>query len=56
MLLHGVNYSINFQLFSLGEIAGNYFTPVTLIIAMPIISDKFHDFISGQHLKLPVSC
>ena len=36
-LLEEIRYSINFQLFSPGEITGNYFTPVASIIAIPII-------------------
>ena len=50
MILDGVTSQRwnNFQLFSLGEITGNYFTPVTSIIAM--------SFIPGLTLKLSASC
>ena len=46
----------NLQLFSLDEITGNYFTPVTSIIAISFIWNKFHDLILNHLLKLSVSC
>ena len=39
-----------------GEITENYLTSVTSIIATSFIWNKFHDLISGQPLKLSVSC
>ena len=44
MALHGVTSQgcNNFQLFSLGEITGNYCTPVTSIIVMSFSSIELH--------------
>ena len=39
-----------------GEIAVHYSTPVTSIIAMPLIQIKFNHFISCQPLKLSILC
>ena len=58
MILHGIESQRwnNFHLFPLDEITGDYFTPLTSIIAIQFIWNKFHDLILGQPLKLSVSC
>ena len=44
MVLYGITSQgcNNFQLFTLGEITGNYCTPVTSIVAMSFIGIEFH--------------
>ena len=58
MILHSIMSQRwnNFPLFSLGEITGNSFTPVTSIILIPFTWNKFHDLTLGWTLKLSVSC
>ena len=52
MVLHGITLQgcNNFQLFSLGEITGNYWIPVTSIAAMSFTWIKFHHFIKNFKL------
>ena len=59
MIYHNSSYYIPFTLMShsiICDITQHYSTPVASIITMQSIWIKFHHLISGQPLKLSISC